>query len=139
MQRTIVDSGPLIALFEPDESRHIQVRRFIQGYVGVLLTTWPVITEVGHLLGHSVERQLAFLAWVERGGVEVCVPGENAISTIRIMAEKYRDLPMDVADGSLIVLGLETGIRDIMTFDRDFDVYRLPDRSSFNNVLAEYH
>lgn len=139
MLRTIVDSGPLIALFEPDESRHMQVRTFVQGYAGVLLTTWPVVTEVGHLLGHSIERQLAFLEWVERGGVEITVPGEGAIATIRMMADKYRNLPMDLADASLIVLGMETGVRDIMTFDRDLDVYRLPDRSCFNNVLADYH
>lgn len=139
MLRTIIDSGPLIALFDPDESRHIQVKSFIRAYAGLLLTTWPVITEVGHLLGHSIERQLAFLEWVERGGVDLCAPGDGAITTIRVMAEKYRDLPMDVADGSLIVLGIETGVRDIMTFDRDFDVYRLPDRSRFNNVLADYH
>ena len=88
------------------------------------------------MLGHSVDRQLAFLEWVERGGVEVTTPGAGPVSLIRQLSEKYRDLPMDIADGSLIVLALESGVRDILTLDRDFDVYRLPDRSRFNNVLA---
>ncbi|PTD96157.1 type II toxin-antitoxin system VapC family toxin [Pseudothauera lacus] len=136
MLKTIADSGPLIALFEPAERNHVRVRSFIEGYDGILLTTWPVLTEVGHMLGHSVDRQLAFLQWVERGGVEVTAPGAGAVSLIRQFSEKYRDLPMDVADGSLIVLALESGVRDILTFDRDFDVYRLPDRSRFNNILA---
>lgn len=136
MLRTIADSGPLIALFEPAERNHARVRSFIENYEGVLLTTWPVLTEVGHLLGHSVDRQLAFLQWVERGGVEVTTPGAGAVSLIRQLSEKYRDLPMDIADRSLIVLALESGVRDILTLDRDFDVYRLPDRSRFNNVLA---
>jgi predicted nucleic acid-binding protein len=134
--RTIADSGPLIALFEPAERNHARVRSFIENYEGALLTTWPVLTEVGHMLGHSVDRQLAFLEWVERGGVEVTTPGAGAVSLIRQLSEKYRDLPMDIADGSLIVLALESGVRDILTLDRDFDVYRLPDRSRFNNVLA---
>jgi len=134
--RTIADSGPLIALFEPAERNHARVRSFIENYEGALLTTWPVLTEVGHMLGHSVDRQLAFLQWVERGGVEVTMPGAGAVSLIRQLSEKYRDLPMDIADGSLIVLALESGVRDILTLDRDFDVYRLPDRSRFNNVLA---
>jgi len=112
------------------------VRSFIENYEGALLTTWPVLTEVGHMLGHSVDRQLAFLQWVERGGVEVTTPGAGAVSLIRQLSEKYRDLPMDIADGSLIVLALESGVRDILTLDRGFDVYRLPDRSRFNNVLA---
>ena len=136
MLRTIADSGPLIALFEPAERNHVRVLSFIENYEGALLTTWPVLTEVGHMLGHSVDRQLAFLEWVERGGVEVTTPGAGAVSLIRQLSEKYRDLPMDIADGSLIVLALESGVRDILTLDRDFDVYRLPDRSRFNNVLA---
>ena len=136
MLRTIADSGPLIALFEPAERNHARVRSFIENHEGALLTTWPVLTEVGHMLGHSVDRQLAFLEWVERGGVEVTTPGAGAVSLIRQLSEKYRDLPMDIADGSLIVLALESGVRDILTLDRDFDVYRLPDRSRFNNVLA---
>lgn len=136
MLRTIADSGPLIALFEPAERNHARVRSFIENYEGALLTTWPVLTEVGHMLGHSVDRQVAFLEWVERGGVEVTTPGAGAVSLIRQLSEKYRDLPMDIADGSLIVLALESGVRDILTLDRDFDVYRLPDRSRFNNVLA---
>lgn len=136
MLRTIADSGPLIALFEPAERNHARVRSFIENYEGALLTTWPVLTEVGHMLGHSVDRQLAFLQWVERGGVEVTTPGAGAVSLIRQLSEKYRDLPMDIADGSLIVLALESGVRDILTLDRGFDVYRLPDRSRFNNVLA---
>ena len=136
MLRTIADSGPLIALFEPAERNHARVRSFIENYEGALLTTWPVLTEVGHMLGHSVDRQLAFLEWVERGGVEVTTPGAGAVSLIRQLSEKHRDLPMDIADGSLIVLALESGVRDILTLDRDFDVYRLPDRSRFNNVLA---
>ena len=136
MLRTIADSGPLIALFEPAERRHEAARGFIETYEGVLLTTWPVLTEVGHLLGHSIDRQLAFLQWVERGGIELTTPGAGAVALIRQLSEQYRDLPMDIADGSLIVLAIESGVRDILTFDRDFDVYRLPDRSRFNNVLA---
>jgi len=73
--RTIADSGPLIALFEPAERNHARVRSFIENYSGALLTTWPVLAEVGHMLGHSVDRQIAFLEWVERGGVEVTTPG----------------------------------------------------------------
>ena len=136
MLRTIADSGPLIALFEPAERNHARVRSFIEDYDGALLTTWPVLTEVGHLLGHSLDRQLAFLQWVERGGVEVMTPGAGAVALIRQLSERYRDLPMDIADGSLIVLAMETGVRDVLTLDRDFDVYRLPDRSRFTNVLA---
>jgi len=51
--------------------------------------------------------------------------------------ERYADLPMDLADASLVWLADETGVRDIVTFDeRDFSVYRLSDGRRFNNLIA---
>ena len=37
--------------------------------------------------------------------------------------EKYRDLPADLADLTLVVVSESTGIRDILTLDSDFRVY----------------
>ena len=132
----IADAGFFYALIDRRDAWHTRAVAALPTQAQGWITTWPVLTEVGHMLGHSVDRQLAFLQWVERGGVEVTTPGAGAVSLIRQLSEKYRDLPMDIADGSLIVLALESGVRDILTLDRGFDVYRLPDRSRFNNVLA---
>ena len=137
MQKIIADSGPLISLFNPREPRHDEVKAFVSNFSGLLLSTWAVVTEVTHLLGYSVERQLAFLRWIERGALEMFdQPGEIVSNFITLM-EKYRDRPMDLADASLIVLSMQTGIRDIITFDSDFDFYRLPDRSKLKNRLAK--
>lgn len=51
--------------------------------------------------------------------------------------ERYADLPMDLADASLVWLAEQTGIRDIATFDeRDFTIYRLAGGKQFNNLFA---
>ncbi|MFW5695831.1 MAG: hypothetical protein ACOCYB_11725 [Alkalispirochaeta sp.] len=39
-------------------------------------------------------------------------------------SDKYQDQPMDLADATLIVAAEETGIREILSIDRDFLVYR---------------
>lgn len=137
MQRIIADSGPLISLFSPREPRHDEVKSFVSSFSGLLLSTWPVVTEVTHLLGHSVERQLAFLHWIERGALEMLEQPADIVAKLIALMEKYRDRPMDLADASLIVLSMQTGIRDIITFDSDFDFYRLPDRSKMKNRLAK--
>lgn len=49
------------------------------------------------------------------------------------MAE-YSDLPCDFADASLVYAASKAGVREIWTLDRDFLVFRLPDRSRFNLV-----
>jgi predicted nucleic acid-binding protein len=46
--------------------------------------------------------------------------------------EKYHDVPMDLADATLVVLAEETNIREVLTLDRrGFDVYRINGRTPF--------
>jgi len=52
---------------------------------------------------------------------------ETALAEIADWKEKYRDLPMDVANTSLLWVAEQTGITDILTIDlRDFSAYRPP-------------
>lgn len=108
---------------------------FMGGFRQRLLTTWPVVTEVCHLLKFSVETQLNFLRWVQRGGLEIAEIEGAVVDSIIALTEKYRDRPMDLADASLVVLSMKTGIRRILSLDSDFDIYRLPDRGRLSNVL----
>jgi predicted nucleic acid-binding protein len=46
--------------------------------------------------------------------------------------KKYADLPMDFADATLACLATETGMQNIVTFDKeDFGIYKLPKKKSF--------
>lgn len=135
MRKIIADSGPLIALFDSSEPRHEEVKAFVGEFSGSLLTTWPVVTEVTHLLGYSVDRQIAFLRWIERGALEILEQPADIVHKLIALIDKYRDRPMDLADASLMLLSMQTGIRDIITFDSDFDFYRLPDRSKLKNLI----
>ena len=47
------------------------------------------------------------------------------------LMERYRDLPMDLADASLVALAEERRLRQVFTLDADFRVYRLPDGQAF--------
>jgi predicted nucleic acid-binding protein len=50
--------------------------------------------------------------------------------------EKYADLPMDLADGSLIVLAEHLGHGRILSTDqRDFNAYRWKQNKPFENLL----
>ena len=87
------------------------------------------------MLGFSVDRQADFLEWVQRGAVEIRELPGNAVETIIRATKTYRNVPMDLADASLLVLATATRLREILSFDSGFDVYRLPDRSRLLNVL----
>lgn len=135
VRKIIADSGPLIALFDASDRGHPRASRFLKSFKGGLVSTWPVLTEVSHMLGFSVDRQIDFLEWVRRGAIDVVDLPKNGIDVAIRLTRTYRNVPMDLADASLLVLAIDSGLREIFTFDSDFDVYRLPDRSHLTNVL----
>lgn len=134
MPRLLIDTGPLVAWLDRGDRDHARVSAFLAGFSGRLLTTWPVLTEVCHLIpGYIVPR---FLRWVETG-VELHELPTTAVLDLAARIEKYHDLPMDLADASLVWLADQIGVLDILTLDeRDFSVYRLAGGQRFRNVLV---
>lgn len=123
----VVDSGPLIALFDRDDLHHGAVKEFLAGNRRLhLISTWAVLNEVCALLGLRVGKQaeLDFLEWVERGGLAIVPQDSRALPRMRSLIAKYRDLPFDFADASIAVLAETSGVRQVLTVDRDFQVYR---------------
>lgn len=135
MLKTIIDSGPLIALFDRSDKFHNKVLDFIKTYKGKLVTSWAVITEVSHMLDFNLQVQIDFLKWCEIGGIEVYDISQTEISNIRIMMEKYIDVPMDLADATLMYIANKENIKNIVSIDSDFDIYRTLKKQSLNNLL----
>lgn len=130
----IVDTGPLAAWFRVNDPFHEVADRFFRGFDGGLVTTWPVVVEVTHLL--RPEAQLLFLAWVRKSGIEVTAVEAADLEPIERLIAKYRDQPMDFADATLVLLADRTGINDVVTLDRrQFDVYRFRGNRRFNHLL----
>ena len=51
---------------------------------------------------------------------------------------RYANLPMDLADASLVVLAEQVGHGRILTCDRrDFNIYRWNNNNLFENLLIE--
>lgn len=135
MQKTIIDSGPLIALFDRSDKYHKLVLDFIKSYQGKLITSWAVITEVSHILDFNLQVQIDFLKWCEMGGIEVYTISQDEISNIRVMMEKYSDIPMDLADATLMYIANKESIKNIASIGSDFDIYRTLKKQSLNNLL----
>lgn len=135
MQKTLIDSGPLIALFDSSDRFHTAVLNCLRSYRGQLLSSWPVLTEVSHMLDFSLQAQLDFLAWVHSGAVQLAEIEQSELLSMRQMMEKYGDLPMGLADASLLYLANRDDIRQIISIDSDFDVYRTLKKKPLKNLL----
>ena len=133
MPDVIVDTGPLVALFDRDDRHHQAALRFIRAVTGKLVTNIAVVTEVTHLLDFSPMAVADFLGWVQVCDIDTAT-NEDLPRILKIMA-KYGDLPADFADASLVALSERRGIQQIATLDTDFDVYRIDGRKKFVNLF----
>ena len=135
MNKIIIDSGPLIALFDSGDRYHNDSIEFMKKNKKTLVSTIPVITEVIYILDFNINAQLDFLEWIYRGGIEIVDINKDDIFRIKELMKKYSDRPMDFADGSLVAVSEKTGTNFIASIDTDFDIYRLHNRKKFKNVF----
>ncbi len=135
----LADSGFWIALGNRRDRHHEHAVRAAQRYSAEgFITTWPVLTEVVHLLAHRVNptQATAFIGDIARGAALVADLPDDALARIETLMRRYADLPMDLADASLVVLAEELGDGRILSTDaRDFAGYRWKNRRPFTNLL----
>ncbi len=137
MRSIVVDSGPLIALFDASDEYHGRAVQFVRNLSDGLVTNLPVITEVIYMLDFSAQAQRDFLYWSERAMV-IDTETRGDFPRIRAILDKYGDLPADFADASLIALCERLKTTAIASVDRDFTIYRTRDRNPFRNLFFEH-
>ena len=135
MKNTLIDAGPLIALFNKNDKYHEKIKEFIKSYKGLLTTSWPVITEVCHMLDFNIGAQIDFLKWIKIGGLKVEDIETEEIDKIIKLSEKYFDIPMDLADATLIIISERLGLKEIITIDSDYYIYRTTEREMLINIF----
>lgn len=139
MQNTLIaDSGYLLALSNPRDRYHQECLVVSKTLEGDLITTWPVITETCYLLlkRQGVAAQINLLDKVARQLIFVWAIPDTQINRLKELTLQYADLPMDMADGSLVILAEALGHGRILSTDRrDFQTYRWKNRHPFENLL----
>ena len=123
----LVDSGPLIALFNAGDRWHAPVLDWLQANpTATLRSTWPVATEVCALLARRLHNEAAlnFLRWAQRGGITLEAAVEGSLTEVLRMSERFASLPFDLADASIAELAARLKLRHVLSIDADFDVYR---------------
>lgn len=137
MKSILIDAGPLIALFDKSDNYHTQALTFLKNFKGTLFTTWPVITEASHLLGFNVNVQIALLEWINRGGLHLIEIESYHMNRLIQLSEKFKDVPMDLADATLIVAAETNDIKEIATIDSDFYIYRDIRKRYLKNIFIK--
>ena len=121
----LLDTGPIVAFFDASDHYHPACIEMLKTVDESMVTTWPVLTEAFYLLGFSWKAQDNLWEFIARGGVEILSLNETQQARCRQLMEKYRDLPMDLADGTLVVVAESQRIKKVFTLDhKDFRIYK---------------
>ena len=120
----LTDASALVALLDPSELHHTRCVETAKRLKGLLLTSWPAFTEAMYLLGRNRGWPAQEALWrLIQDGV-LAVAEQAASARIANLMGKYRDVPMDLADASLIDLANVRGVSIIFSLDNDFRLYR---------------
>ena len=136
MKKILVDSGPLIALFDASDKYHKKAVDFLKSNRFPLVTTIASVTEALHLLDFNRNAQIDLLEWIHRGGVEINNIENSDFGRIKDLTVKYKNLPMDFADSCLVFLAEQIKVDTIATIDRDFSIYRIKGKRKFKTILS---
>lgn len=133
---TLIDAGPLVALIDADESDHDVCRLVLATVRLPLLTTWPAFTEAMYLLARAGgwAGQEALWKLTLSGRLDIAELSRSTLERSARLMAKYADLPMDLADATLVALAEERGERRMFTLDSDFRIYRLHGRHLFDII-----
>ncbi|MEE9425161.1 MAG: VapC toxin family PIN domain ribonuclease [Methylococcales bacterium] len=134
----IADSGYWVALGNTKDRFHQKAMSAFQNLEEIPFVTWPVITEVSYMLYRDVgyKQQQAFIGSVKDGSCQIFSLEIEHFTRLESLMHTYRDLPMDLADASLVILAEELGHGRILSTDqRDFNTYRWKNHKPFENLL----
>lgn len=133
----LADTGFWLALANHRDRHHARAKAAAKRVKGPFVATWPVLTETCHLmLRLGVDAEVRFLEAVARGAVTLFELRPAHLPRVVELVEAYRDLPMDLADASLVVAAEELGSGRILSTDeRDFRTYRWKRHKPFTNLL----
>lgn len=131
----LLDTGPLVALLVRTDNQHERAKAMFARCQPPLRTCESVVSEACYLLrkvgAHGPE---AVLALAEEGVFEIAIEVKAHLARMRVLLKKYADQEISLADASLICCAEAFHDARILTFDRDFAVYRFGRASPFHII-----
>jgi predicted nucleic acid-binding protein len=134
----IADTGFWYALINKHDNFHKDALAALRNVDATLISTCPVVTETSYLLQSRLGQSAAikFLRMHGESFYDVYDLSAEQMQRAGVLMTKYANLPMDLADASLVILAEELGHGLILSTDkRDFGAYRWKNHNPFKNLM----
>lgn len=128
----MMDTGTWVALIDKSEERHEECVEWLRDFRGNIFSSEAVLTEVLFLLNFSSKAQSAAIDFVLSGAINLVPSSLESLKRVKRLMEKYKDIPMDYADATLVSIAEDLSIKEVVTFDvKDFGIYRSSSKRPF--------
>ena len=132
----LTDTGPLVGLLDAHDAEHgrctaVAAQRLTEPF----LTPWPCFTEAMYFLSKGgFTAQLKLWTLRKQGKLELHDLTTAETDRVAELMDNYQNVPMGLADASLIAVAESLKLKTIFTLDGDFHIYRLADGSALTVV-----
>jgi hypothetical protein len=131
----LLDTGAFVALVDRKETRHADCMAVLESWPGPVVTTEAVLTETLYLVGPDWRSQQVCLEFFLRDAFLLIPSSAASLRRVSALMEKYRDIPMDYADATLVALAEELDSDQVFTLDRrGFAAYRMNRQKPFRII-----
>ncbi len=135
MKPVLLDTGVIVALLDRSEEFHQACAKAVRDLEAPLVTCEAVIAESCYLLRNLPGAPEAVIENVAAGIFQVPFQLSREALGIKQVLRKYRDRRIDLADACLIRMADEFETPDILTLDKDFQIYRWGKNKPFRLLL----
>ncbi|GAC1333271.1 MAG: hypothetical protein NVSMB17_13490 [Candidatus Dormibacteria bacterium] len=120
----------MIAVVAPRDNDHQACLAVARTVEPPLVSTWPCFTEAMFVARRDLglRGQRSLLRMIERESLLLVDVDREGCSRVAALMEKYGDVPMSLADATLVVTAERLRQDTVFTLDSHFEVYRLNDR-----------
>ena len=134
----LTDAGPLVALIDLEERAHERCMAVLRIESGPMVTIWPAFSEAMYLVRSAGGWRFQKALWQMRERHALLIHELDAVATDRAreLMAGYRDLPMDLADATLVAAAEVLGATRIFTLDSHFRADRTRGGASFSILPA---
>lgn len=123
-QQVIVDTGPLVALLDANDRHHEWAVAQFADVEPPLLTCESVVSEACFLLDQTRAGSAAVFEMLLRQAIALRFRLEEHRKEVHALRAKYSNVPMSVADASLVRMAEQLSRSPVLTLDGDFRLYR---------------
>jgi uncharacterized protein len=123
-QPVLIDTGPLIAYLNPNDTHHVWAVNILSDVDLPLLSCEAVMAEAYFLLRRDHLGADALMQLLEDGVIQIPFSLNHEVSALRTLMQRYRSVPMSLADACLVRMSELNREAKLLTLDSDFLIYR---------------